>query len=81
MLQTVGTKYQIVIPKKTRARVTSIRPGAKVNIYALDDDTVALRVVKKDWVEQNYGMMARVWKNINPTSELEKMRNEWDEKN
>ena len=29
------------------------------------------------WVERGFGMMKNAWKDIDPSKEIEKMRNEW----
>ncbi len=80
MLQvTVGTKYQIVIPKEIR-RKRSIKPGSKVNIIEDKQGKITLEPVQKTWVERTAGMMTEAWKNIDPVEELEKMKNEWEER-
>lgn len=77
---TVGTKYQIVIPKEVRKKIKGLRPGSKVKIYSPDESTVSIKVVPQDWVERTYGMMTEAWKDIDPIAELEKMRDEWEER-
>ena len=77
---TVGTKYQIVIPKEVRKKVKGLRPGQKVKIYSADENTVSIKVAPQDWVERTYGMMTDAWKGIDPIAELEKMRDEWEER-
>ncbi len=74
---TIGTKNQIVIPKEVREKIKGLKPGEKVDIYSLDEDTVAIKVSKKDWLEVSYGLMKDAWKGIDPIAELEKIRNEW----
>lgn len=76
-LVTVGTKYQIVIPKEVRRKVKGIRPGAKVGVLSASKDIISIRPAASDWVDRTYGMMKDAWKNIDPIAELEKMRNEW----
>ena len=77
---TVGTKYQIVIPKEVRKRIKGLKPGQKVKIYSADENTVSIKVAPQDWVERTYGMMTDAWKDIDPIAELEKMRDEWEER-
>jgi AbrB family looped-hinge helix DNA binding protein len=77
---TVGTKYQIVIPKEVRKKIKSLIPGSRVNVVSSDGETIAVKPVKADWVKENYGAMKEYWKDIDPIKELEKMRNEWEER-
>ena len=77
---TVGTKYQIVIPKEVREQLTGLRPGSKVAIGQVDKNTATLKTNPNDWVKRTRGMMTEAWKNIDPIAELEKMRDEWDER-
>lgn len=74
---TIGTKNQIVIPKYVREKINGLKPGEKVDIYALDENTLAIKVAEKNWVENSYGIMKKAWKGIDPMEEVEKMRNEW----
>lgn len=75
---TIGTKNQIVIPKEIRKKIKGLKPGSKVIVYPLDANTIALKVEEKDWVEKTYGSMKDAWKDIDPIKELDKMRDEWD---
>ena len=77
---TIGTKNQIVIPKKVRQLIVGLKPGRKVSIYPLSKDTVAITVSEKNWLESSYGLMDKEWSKENPAKQLEQMRNEWDEK-
>lgn len=77
---TVGSKYQIVIPKKVRSGMRGLRPGGTVSVGKLDDNTIAVKTEPTDWVQRTKGMMTEAWKGIDTTAELEKMRNEWEEK-
>lgn len=76
---TVGSKYQIVIPKEVRKKLKGITPGAKVAISASKNK---LEVVPKqdNWVERTRGIMKNAWKDIDPAAEIDKMRDEWEEK-
>lgn len=74
---TIGTKNQIVIPKEIREKIKALKPGRKVSIYLVDEDTVAIKTTAKDWLESSYGIMKKAWSQIDPIAELEKMRNEW----
>lgn len=77
---TVGTKYQIVIPKEVRKKVKGLMPGSKVSVQAIDEETMKVKAKPKSWVEESYGFMKDAWENIDPIVELEKMRNEWENK-
>lgn len=77
---TVGTKYQIVIPKEVRNKVKGLKPGAKVTVNSTDSKTVEIRKVEENWVERTRGIASEAWKNIDTTKYLEDLRNEWDRK-
>lgn len=77
---TVGTKYQIVIPKEVRKRIKGIRPGAKVIVYPNGKNTVTIKTEEKSWVERTRGIAKDAWKDIDTTKYLEDLRNEWDHK-
>ncbi len=76
----VGTKYQIVIPKEIRDKLKDFRPGSKVIIKNTDADTIIVKPTKRLWSDETYGFMKEAWNGIDPIAEIEKMRNEWDEK-
>ena len=77
MQVTVGSKFQIVIPKEVRTRIRGLRPGAKVAVNVVDDKTIALRPADRNWTEESRGLMKDAWKNIDAITELGKMRDEW----
>lgn len=79
-LVTVGSKYQIVIPKEVRKRINGIKPGAKVVVNGVSDGTITIKAEEKSWVERTRGMMKEAWKGIDTTKYLEDLRNEWDRK-
>lgn len=79
-LVTVGTKYQIVIPKEVRKKLKGLKPGSKVGLHVVDETTATIRAEPKNWVDRTYGMMAGAWKDIDPIREVEKMRDEWEER-
>lgn len=72
---TIGTKYQIVIPKEIRQQL-KIEPGSKLNVDALDEHTIELRVVPKNWSDANFGALKKYWQGIDMIGEVEKIRNE-----
>lgn len=77
---TVGTKYQIVIPKEVRKRMKGLAPGSKVTLNPISDKMLTVKIEPTDWVERTEGIMTEAWKNIDPIAELEKTRNEWEER-
>lgn len=78
-LVTVGPKYQIVVPKEVRQQLKSLKPGVKVGIF-LDGEYIAIDPQPESWVERTAGIMTEAWKGIDPIQELEKMRDEWEER-
>lgn len=74
---TVGTKYQIVIPKEVRELIRGFNPGRMVSVKQVDENTVTITTSPASWVEKNKGLMTKAWKGIDTARELEKMRNEW----
>ncbi len=78
-LVTVGSRYQIVIPKEERRKINGITPGKKVAISASKSK---LEIIPKqdNWVERTRGIMAEAWKDIDPAKEIDKMRDEWEDK-
>ena len=77
---TIGTKYQIVIPKEIRKKVKGLIPGAKVIVKLQDAQTVAIKKVEQNWAQRTRGIAKEAWKNIDTTKYLEDLRNEWDRK-
>lgn len=78
-LATVGSKYQIVIPKNIWNKM-KIQPGDKVGLFLDDSGILKIKLRSKSWVERTYGMMKEAWKGIDPIAELKKMRDEWEER-
>lgn len=77
---TVGTKYQVVIPKEVRRKIKGLRPGSKVSVHSVDEKTLTIKTEPEGWVKKSYGFMKDAWKDIDPIAELEKMRDEWERK-
>ncbi len=77
---TIGTKNQIVIPKEVRKKIKGLKPGNKVMVYPLDEDTIAIKVDTNNWVEDTLGVAAEAWKDIDTTKYLDDLRNEWGKK-
>lgn len=79
-LVTVGTKYQIVIPKEIRIKLKGLRPGTKLSVQQIDENAVTLRTDPLDWIRRTAGMMTEAWKDIDPIAEVKKGRDEWEER-
>lgn len=77
---TVGSKYQIVIPKEVRKKIKGLEPGSKVNISVENNQTIKVKSESKNWSDESYGFMKNAWKDIDPIAEIEKMRDQWDQK-
>lgn len=77
-LITIGTKNQIVLPKEVRTKIKGLKPGRKVMVYPLNDNTVAIKVEPENWVKSTYGIAKNAWQGSDPIRELEKMRDEWN---
>lgn len=75
---TVGTKYQIVIPKEVRKKIKGIKPGVKVGIYPVNGETATIKTEPENWLERTRGIAKEAWKGIDTTKYLEKLRDEWD---
>lgn len=75
---TVGTKYQIVIPKAIREKIKGLRPGAKVYVGQADQNTVAIKPVMTNWVDRTRGIAKEAWKDIDTTKYLNDLRDEWN---
>lgn len=72
---TIGSKYQIVIPKQIRQDL-KIKPGDKLYIDTDQEGIIVLKIAPKNWAEQNFGVLKKYWKGINMIEEVEKIRNE-----
>lgn len=79
-LATIGSKYQVVIPKDVRKRNRNIRPGNQVAVDTDKNGIVTMKPIAKGWVEETSGMMTEAWKDIDPIAELERGRDEWEER-
>lgn len=77
---TVGSKYQIVIPKEVRKSVKGLKPGSKVVVKKIDEETITIKTYEKNWLERTRGIAKEAWKGIDTTKYLEDLRNEWDRK-
>lgn len=76
---TVGPKYQIVIPKELRKN-KGITPGVKLALSEAESGDIIIHTDAESWVERTRGMMSEAWKDIDPIAELEKRKDEWEER-
>lgn len=76
---TIGSKYQLVIPKQIRQEM-NLKPGDKVYIDVDENGTIYLAVPPKNWADQNFGALKKYWKGIDMIEEVEKIRNESETK-
>lgn len=77
---TVGPKSQVVIPKNVRKVVRGIKPGKKVVVRPLSEQSVIVEVPSTNWVEETYGMLKEEWKGVDATEYIRKLRDEWEQK-
>lgn len=77
-LATIGTKYQIVIPRKIRNKFKEIKPGSKVGINAKKKHITVEPI--ENWSDAHYGAFQKYWKGTDPIAEVEKIRDEWEER-
>ena len=75
---TIGSKYQIVIPKDVRKKIKGLKPGSKVHISSQDDNQITVKPVVQNWSDANYGKFKKYLKGA--ANEIDKMRDEWEEK-
>lgn len=75
---TVGSKSQVVIPKKVRQIAHKIKAGAKARVIPVDDRTVMVSIKPKNWAAETYGMFKGMWKG-DATQLIRKLRDEgWE---
>lgn len=77
---TIGPKYQIVIPKEVRKKLKGIKPGNKIVVGAIDENTATIKTEPKSWIEQYSGIAKEAWKGIDTTRYLKRIRDEWERK-
>lgn len=73
----IGTKSQIVIPKKIRDLVWGVNPGDEVMIIPEADNSVRIRPLAANWAEENRGSLRGTW-GKDPTKYIKKLREEWN---
>lgn len=73
---TVGSKYQIVIPKEARRKINGLKPGSQAVVKNQGKDTLIVRLKPVGWAKTTRGLMNNWWK-TDPLKELEKIRSGW----
>ena len=71
----VGPKYQVVIPRAVRKKV-SISPKREVVVEELNGAIVILPQ-PKSFTEFMFGLGKEAWKGIDPKTYVKKERNHW----
>ena len=66
----------MVIPKGIRQWIKQIKPGAKLGVNLIDEHTIKLIVMPKNWSDLNYGKYKNYLKGA--SLEVERMRDEWE---
>lgn len=74
---TIGSKYQIVLPKEVRKKIKGLRPGDKVTVRA-NKKVITVKPAVKNWADEHYGKYKKYLKG--GVKEVEKMRDEWEER-
>lgn len=79
---TVGPKYQVVIPKSVREIVSGIKKGHKVMVCPLNQYAVKIEALpaEKKWLVENYGFAATAWMDIDATTYIRQLREEWEQR-
>ncbi len=76
---TVSIKYQIVLPKEARMK-TPFKPGAKVEVTALDADRIMITRAGGDRLKRMRGMGKELWRKAGGAEQyLKKERASWDD--
>lgn len=78
-LVTVGSKYQIVIPKEARKKLKGITPGSKMAV-SVGKNELTIKPKSENWIDRYQGIAKKAWRRIDTTKYLEGLRNEWDRK-
>lgn len=76
----VSTKYQVVIPKEIRKKI-SVKPGQKINVHVSGDQIImspARTDNKLNWPQDYIKKLKNPWKGVDVDKYLEKERNSWD---
>lgn len=74
---TIGSRYQIVIPKDVREKIKGLKPGMKVLVKTVDKQTITIKKVDINWIKRTRGIAKKAWKGVDTTKYLEDLRNEW----
>ena len=76
----ISTKYQVVIPKEIRKKIT-VKPGQRMNVN-LSGEQIILSPVKSkrklEWPEDYYEKLKNPWEGVDIDKYIEEERNSWD---
>jgi len=77
----IGSRYQVVIPKKVRRVAKSLTPGVKAQVEPLDEWSVRISVRPKvaEWLKATRGIGKGLW-GKNSTKYLSNLRDEWEDR-
>ncbi len=78
-LVTLGSKYQIVIPKSVRKKYKNLKPGALVGVSP-NGEKISIDPEPQSWVERTRGMMTEAWRGIDMIAEVKKIRDEEEDR-
>ena len=77
----ISDKYQVVIPKAVRTKL-SLKVGQKMIVHPLLKHGVVLMIPepkkKHPWHRKLVGLGAEIWKGIDPVEYVRALRDEWD---
>lgn len=73
----INSKYQVVIPKRIRKTMPSIKPGVDVYVTSLGKDSMKLVLKDVSWGEKYAGIAKGVYGNSDDY--LKKIRSDWDD--
>ncbi|MCL4392776.1 hypothetical protein M1145_01380 [Patescibacteria group bacterium] len=72
----IEVENQLVISKEVRQKIKDLGLGKKVKAYSLDNATTVIKVVNTTWLKDNYGIVKKIWKDIDSLKAVKKMRKE-----
>lgn len=78
----VSTKYQIVIPKKVRKKL-SVKPGQRMNIHTVGEQIILSKAHSGEhknwqWPEDYIKNLKNPWEGEDPIKYLDEERNSWE---
>lgn len=76
----VSTKYQVVIPKEIRKKI-SLRPGQRMNIQVTGNQVVLSPTTMKrklSWPKDYVERLQNPWEGVDVDKYMDEERNSWD---